>query len=333
MSSVSPVAPSPSKAVAGFTLIELLVVIAIIAVLIALLLPAVQQAREAARRSQCRNNLKQIGLAIHNYNEVHNTLPPGTLAKAGQINTQSVAAWGWGAILLPYLDQGNLYDQLGVTNGDLDAVLRDPSVRELTRRPLSIYRCPSDTAKGINDKRSFNSPYGSSPVSWSTPFLATTNYIAVVGTRWGRLDRWVNERRDPFGSFWGVSRVRLHDVTDGLSNTIFIGERDEGCLAGAWAGVRNYNANGAIGNPITLGSTSSKINDALVDTEAGCNQGFSSLHDGGAFFLFGDGSVRFLSENIDYNQSADAVAENGGPVMGTYQRLGRRNDGQVVGQF
>jgi len=318
----------------GFTLIELLVVIAIIAILVALLLPAVQQAREAARRSACKNNLKQIGLAIHNYHEVNRVLPPGTLMKAGDVNAGSVAAWGWGAILLPYLEQANLYNSLRVSEGDLDAVLRDASIRDLTKTVLPVYRCPSAYGEALNRNRSFNSPYGNSPISWTDPFPATSNYAAMIGTRWGRLDLYVTQRRDPWGSMFGVSSVRFHHVTDGLSNTILIGERDQFCYAAVWAGVRRYTANGTVGNPAALGSASSKINEAAPELtgDTGCHQGFSSEHTGGAHFVFADGSVRFIGETIQFNSSGAADASPPATI-GVYQKLARRNDGHVVGEF
>ncbi len=317
----------------GFTLIELLVVIAIIAILVALLLPAVQQAREAARRSQCKNNLKQIGLAIHNYHDVHNVIVSGTLVKAGGVTAANTAAWGWGAILLPYLEQQALYDAANTTQGDLDLVLRDPNLRHLTQKTVTVYRCPSDDSADLNATRNFNAPYGQGSDPMNPAHLATSNYIAMIGTRWGRLDRWVNEGRDPFGSLWGVSKVRFRDITDGLSNTIMIGERDGECGAGVWAGVRRYEANGVIGNQSVLGTTGAKINDPdNSGGESTCTAGFSSRHTGGAQFLFGDGSVRFLSENIQYSQTG-ADTDTPTSAMGIYQRLARRNDGQVVGEY
>ncbi|WP_437201523.1 DUF1559 family PulG-like putative transporter [Planctomicrobium sp. SH664] len=316
---------------AGFTLIELLVVIAIIAVLIALLLPAVQQAREAARRSQCKNNMKQFGLAIHNYHDVHGAFPPGTLMKAGQ-TTGVWASWGWGAILLPYLDQAGLYNAMNASRDDLDVVLRDPNRRQLTQTPLPVFRCPSDDMGNLNILRSFNSPYGSASGTWSDPYLGTSNYPAVCGTRLTRLTVFLTSGRDPWGCMWVANGVKFRDVTDGLSNTFIIGERDNECQASTWGGIRSYDGNGNIGTPIVLGSTRAKLNDPLVDTENGCNQGFSSRHAGGAHFLFGDGGVRFISENIEYIQT-DAETPEAGPRTGLYQRLARRNDALPVGEF
>ncbi len=311
----------------GFTLIELLVVIAIIAILIALLLPAVQQAREAARRSQCRNNLKQIGLAIHNYHDVHNTIVPGTLMKVGVLNERAVAAWGWGVLLLPYVEQTSLYNSLNAASDDLDVVLQDPARQELLQKSLSLYLCPSDPIEKLNRSRDFSGNYGSF-FTGGKAYLGSSNYVAMIGTRWGRLDRWVREGRDPFGTMWGVSNVKFQKVTDGLSNTILVGERDSLCLGAVWAGTRRYEANGDAANRAVLGSTELKINDISSDR----GQAFSSQHTGGAHFVFGDGSVRFLSDNISFNQiGADGVVA--GAQIGTFQRLARRDDGQVVGEF
>ena len=138
----------------GFTLIELLVVIAIIAVLIALLLPAVQQAREAARRSQCQNNLKQVGLALHNYHDIHNQFPMAFIRASDVARTEG---WGWGAMILPQLEQGNLYDTLGVSRYRLTDVLAGmkPDLATVAQRTaifqtrLSVYICPSDDNDGL----------------------------------------------------------------------------------------------------------------------------------------------------------------------------------------
>ena len=305
----------------GFTLIELLVVIAIIAILIALLLPAVQQAREAARRTQCKNNLKQMGLALHNYHDVYNVFPPGNVHKSGSQRSPRLAAYGWATFILPFMDLNNVFDVLDVNKRDLDTALRDPAVKSLAQQMLPAYRCPSDSSPDVNTKRSFNNPYRMS--------VGTSNYLGVIGTRWSTPYQVVVRGRDPWGMLFGDSKVRIRDVIDGTTNTLFIGERDVECRAGVWIGVRNYQGNGNIGNRQHLGRTFFKINHP---SPSRCEQGFSSAHAGGAQFLLVDGSVRFISETIHSNTRTSTWIRPRNTV-GTYQRLGRRNDKLVVSEF
>ncbi len=310
----------------GFTLIELLVVIAIIAVIVALLLPAVQQARESARRTQCRSNLKQIGLALHNYAETYGALPPACVFSGRDTapihSAADQAAYGWAAFLLPYVDQAPLYESLNVSGLELHLLLQQASLRPLTQTVLSVYRCPSDQAKDQNNLRTFsNTVYGGTSAG-------TSNYPAVIGTIWKNSQNWINGQQDPFGSIWPSSRVRMQDIIDGTSNTLVVGERAWVDLAAVWVGTRNYQGTGDVGLRQILGTTDSKINEA----SANATGGFSSRHDGGSHFLFADGRVEFLSENINYDQAGATLPERdpGLPAMGVYQRLARRNDGQPV---
>lgn len=318
----------------GFTLIELLVVIAIIAVLIALLLPAVQQAREAARRSQCRNNLKQIGLALHNYHDIYNSLPPGNVHKSGNQNVAAMASWGWHTFILPQLDQANLYQSMNVNQADLDTVLRDPAVQNLPKTKLVVYRCPSDTAPDQNTKREYDNPYsaafGGQPVH-----LGTSNYVGVCGVRWSTPEQWIVSQIDPFGTMWGDSKVRFQDITDGLSNTFIAGERDWKLgWAANWPGPRNYVGTGIWGMRQHLSLLDVKINDPLLQPNGNPanSRGFSSEHVGGAHFLFGDGRVQFISENIAFDTTGQLLTP-APSTLGVFQRLGRRNDGLVTGEF
>ncbi len=315
----------------AFTLIELLVVIAIIAVLIALLLPAVQQAREAARRTQCRNNLKQIGIALHNYHDTYNTLPPGNVHKLGNQNVAAMAAWGWHAFILPQLDQANLFNSMGVNRQDLDDVLRNPAIQNLPKTELPHYRCPSDTGPGLNSKREYDNPY-SAAFGGQHVHLGTSNYVGVCGTRWSTPQQWIVQGIDPFGTMWGDSKVRLQDILDGTSNTFIAGERDwtKGWAAN-WPGPRNYTGTGIWGMRQHLSILDVKINDPVMQPNGNPanSRGFSSEHVGGAHFLFADGRVQFLSENISFN----TTGQNQTPppaTLGVFQRLGRRNDGLIV---
>lgn len=329
----------------AFTLIELLVVIAIIAILIALLLPAVQQAREAARRTQCKNNLKQIGLALHNYHDVYNLFPPGSVpATDGTANFVNQASWGWSTFILPQIDAANVFDALGVNELSLREVTgaNATSLGNLNRLfpALSFYQCPSDTT-GPNlqagmRRADFNGTNESGITNnWRPP---TMNYIGVVGYR--DVNRPLGPGSVPQrGMFYNASRLRFRDVTDGTSNTIAIGEREMRCGAGSWIGNRAPRGGGTRGADYTFGRVTVLINDPVNTGSTRCTDGFSSQHTGGAQFLLADGSVRFISENIDSTptgingQSDVALTDAQIQAMGTYQRLGLRNDGLVVGEF
>lgn len=305
----------------GFTLIELLVVIAIIAVLIALLLPAVQQAREAARRSQCKNNLKQIGLALHNYHDVHRVFPMG-LVDASASQNCTVAGWGWMVFILPHIDQAPLYQKMEVSSKTLNqhrGSTTETVTTEETRTPIAAYMCPTDVGPAINSRRGGH---------------AKTNYIGVYGSGMstgndneeprGYPD--TNARSAKFnGLFAGNSSVRMRDITDGTSNTFAVGEVD---IADHKVGTTTVSRNGGvwIGN-YGISRWGGVFFDARIGTLINANAGtnpawantavFSSLHTGGAHFLKADGSVHFISENISGT---------------TYERLANRKDGEVVGE-
>lgn len=308
----------------GFTLVELLVVIAIIGVVVGLLLPAVQAARESARRAQCSNNLKQIGLAIQQHHAGQGRLPPGTLRSNDDGDPTGVAGFGWATFLLPYVEEKDLYNRLALPTGELNDILKEPAKRELVQVPLRVFRCPSDSSATLNADRPFaGDKYGNTPG-------AKGNYIGVHGTHYVTLDEHLNQKLDPFGSFWPESRITLTHISDGTSKTVLAGERHSGDLAGVWIGVRSYYNDGVTGLPMTLGTSESRIN------EKGGNgrNGFSSHHPGGSLFVFADGHVDFLDEAIDYNQTgaASKVASEM-EQMGLYQRLIRRNDGQLIKDY
>lgn len=297
----------------GFTLIELLVVIAIIAILIALLLPAVQQAREAARRSSCKNNLKQLALALHNYESIHLTFPPGYLHKPDPSGTAAnFMGFGWGAMILPQLEQTALYD-----NFNFDVPIFDIVNLPSREQKIKTFLCPSDTFSDgtfvIRDESS--SPPeryqgGSYAANWG-PATATVNLD----------DTPLNSR----GVFYRNSRTRFRDLTDGLSNTLALGERTNGPIDDASTGghsVFETTWSGAARDIDDLADDHGHMvlfeTQFLPNQRGGDDKGLSAPHVGICQFALCDGSVRAISENID---------------AGVYNALGTRSGQEVIGEF
>ncbi|QDU63807.1 putative major pilin subunit [Planctomycetes bacterium Pan216] len=325
----------------GFTLVELLVVIAIIGVLVALLLPAVQQARESARRMQCSANLRQIGIALHNYADQTGVLPPGGMYSTDPGREQ----WGWGTFLLPQLDNQSLYDRLNVDRWELYDLLSasggGATGRALAQTKINLYRCPSDggsndTLQGTPVSRHFGGDAGAG----SSYFTGTSNYVGVCGT-------FVTSQSNDGAMVVaragaGYSPRRLADIIDGTSKTLAIGERSWRCNAGSWVGNRSTPGSGPRGSDYTIGRLSRTLNDpapsgAGTDYNS-CTTGFSSEHSGGAFFLLADGSVRFINESIDYSLPSgfdqldlNSVTSANANELGVYQQLGRIDDGRPLG--
>jgi prepilin-type N-terminal cleavage/methylation domain-containing protein len=341
----------------GFTLIELLVVIAIIAILIALLLPAVQQAREAARRTQCKNNLKQFGIAFHNYHDVFNTFPPGCISfPINSTTTTELSCWSWGAFTLPYIEQSSLYTSLNVGNVTLAQNAATVNGLRFLQTPLSGFRCPSDTGPALNN---FNEALADVPgdaqvatysrliTSNGTDRLpiATSNYVMVACSSVSTTPPFFSTIPPGFGQATGVgfncSRINFRDITDGTSNTLLLGER------AFKTGTLNVGAGNALGfSPVAgvnsalrpsmaaLGIPYQGINQSVINRQHQ-TRGFSSQHVGGAQFVLCDGSVRFISENIDYNYTTipSTTLLNGAWIDSTLERLCGRADGQVLSEF
>ena len=306
----------------GFTLVELLVVIAIIGILIALLLPAVQAAREAARRAQCTNNLKQLGLAFQNYHDVIGNYPPAVVSSPGNLDVGGWAMWGWGAYLLPFLEQETLFDALKVRTQELNNLLLDPAQQILVQTNLSVFRCPSDDSPELNENRLFT--------NYNKQQAGVSNYLGVCGTQFASPEDWLLYKFEGLGMLWGTSAVRLIDVIDGTSNTFLVGERNWNDWAGTWIGVRNYLGYGNKGLRMNLGLVTAKLNIGGSDGQFG----FSSRHPSGANFLFVDGHVQLIPDTIDFNNTgAKDTSGVNMAKMGLYQRLGRRADGLPLGSF
>ncbi|MDZ4687762.1 MAG: DUF1559 domain-containing protein [Planctomycetaceae bacterium] len=323
------------RRLSGFTLIELLVVIAIIAILIALLLPAVQQAREAARRTQCRNNLKQIGLALHNYHDTFNLITPLAYGDGGANAGASTPTWAWTSMILPYIDQAPLYNQMNPGPNTLKALANTAALRPLLQTVIPGFLCPSDPGQNLNNNRPFTAL-----VTGVNPFLmAKSNYPAMSGSDNTNLTGVFPSCGN--GAF--PKGTAFRDITDGLSNTIFVGERSSGRFPGqpatsqaAWAAVwpgmafeTSTPAEVVRWRAIRIKGYL-KLTDGRSETGDDANQdeGAVSEHTGGVHFLMGDGAVRFVSTNIDWQKIGQTPK-----VWGTYNRLCDMADGLPVGEF
>jgi prepilin-type N-terminal cleavage/methylation domain-containing protein len=300
MTRSSPGAP-PTRRRAGFTLIELLVVIAIIAFLIGLLLPAVQKVREAAARIKCGNNLKQIGLALHNYESANGAFPPG--ARDPRPNTQPGPGWGWPVFLLPYVEQTGLYSQLDpdhtVFGNGADTTVPTPQ----TLIPLAVFRCPSDPGPPTNANYDGHATASYRGVGWSRPQTAP-----------GPKGLMITNIDNPNGVLYRNSRTRIADVTDGLSSTIFVAEvclddrRDK--WGGIWAGVNRKDQYG-----LWISGVFWAIDEGPFRLNGPDKWGFCSPHPGAVGVLLGDGSVRFVSDTVDPRVPADMASRAGGEVV------------------
>jgi prepilin-type N-terminal cleavage/methylation domain-containing protein len=331
------------KSMKGFTLIELLVVIAIIAILIALLLPAVQQAREAARRTQCKNNLKQVGLAVHNYHDVYKMFPPA-VSRDNVGGAHAATAW---IKMLPYIDQANVYNQLsGIGFGSnvnywFGSAGAQAQADIMDKCRVPGYRCPSSPLPETIAIMGTNQMIHSYALISGGSAAAAQFIDDTIGGGGGIISF--------AGAFPGNSGTKIRDFTDGTTNTIMIGEQSDRTSwqyannnfgnktarssSGPWMGIKNPRTRPAVGNWNTGGGASDDarcFNLTTIrespnpDTNSGfqnhpnCNTPLASAHTGGVQVLVGDGTVRFMSENID---------------LGVLQNLSNRNDAQVIGEW
>ncbi|MCA8991453.1 MAG: DUF1559 domain-containing protein [Planctomycetaceae bacterium] len=322
----------------GFTLIELIVCLVIIGLLVALLLPAVNHAREEARRSQCRNNLKQLGLALHNYHDTYQVFPPGYLAET---NAQpDEGHWSWCVPLMPYADCSSCYGRLSASDTMVQQALQDEDKLELLRAVRPEYRCPSSGSPELNIGTSLAD--GSPNRQIAGHSLGVMNYVAMNST--GPL------RRDPKkllrGPFYRNSSIRLKDVLDGTSNTVFLSERT---WRRRWVQpqaavlfVVNNSTPAECGMGVTEGGRDreeelanvAKYDSGLVFAFAGGSAhinesheisrfGLSSNHVGGVNILLGDGSVKFITDTIDHKPETERVDS-------VFERLIAIEDGMAI---
>jgi prepilin-type N-terminal cleavage/methylation domain-containing protein/prepilin-type processing-associated H-X9-DG protein len=278
----------------GFTLIELLVVIAIIGILVGLLLPAVQAAREAARRIQCTNNLKQIGIGLHNYHDAHGTLPFGYGFEPGY----SWGGFGWGLSVLCQVEQRPLFDAC-----NFDLALWTPENSTVMRSPITTFLCPTDeTSQGrFLERDGLN--------------YAMASYVASFGP--GDMD---DDPEDQRGLFGRNSAIRFADVADGLSQTLALSERHNGRFS------VESNGGHLVAETVWMGAVKEEPADDHAHTtlfQSGHaptslrmdDRDAASRHPGGANFAFGDGSVRFLKSTIDLATYRAASSRAGGEVI------------------
>ena len=286
--------------------------IAIIGILVALLLPAVQSAREAARRLQCSNNFKQVGLALHNYHTAHGNLPMGMWFHSDTAPCDGTPSgffygWGWQVHILPQIEQQNLYDSIDFESGGSANV----GGREAMGNIVDAYVCPSDP----NGKRwtecCSNYSLGPNP----TDDVRVSNMAGIADSRDYYCDSFRSGRTDANGVLFNLSAIRIDDIRDGTSNTLMVGEVTGGMgshptqgtayIGYAWQNWAVQDVARGINGP---GSIPGGRDDSIdpIDGDGGNRHdelydevGFSSFHPGGAMFAFGDGSVHFLSESID----------------------------------
>ncbi len=324
----------------GFTLVELLVVIAIIGILVALLLPAIQAAREAARRTQCSNHLKQIGVAIHNYVDTFKNLPMGFTNDYGLAQNylgqnyahhgdgvtpmRYYASWTWSAYVAPFMELSAQHQTLNVTGTWAAQSLLSAESQQVIAAPVPTLRCPSDTGKDPHN----GGEYRPANSAGTRLYAASANYAGVCDDDSANVD---NRQNNCSGVLFVDSDVKLRDVVDGTSAVLMVGERcryrfhmrcsetqDCGAAIVFVTGASNQLAHDNRSNAAAVGSAARGINWDSTDVCGNlwnAKTSFHSQHPGGAQFVLVDASTHFISENVD---------------LTTFRRLAHKSDGNPV---
>jgi prepilin-type N-terminal cleavage/methylation domain-containing protein/prepilin-type processing-associated H-X9-DG protein len=317
---------------AAFTLVELLVVIAIIGTLVGLLLPAVQTARESARRSSCTNNLKQIGLGLHQHHDAFKRLPPSAIKSGYDPLNRNRAGWGWTLAILPYLEQQPLYDQIYTISAPTNM---NAAKKDLARVPINTLLCPS-----------CNVVPAATEAAYGSHGLGKSNYLGNGGPICAYSGSADQQKTVSLGALTRVAGLEFKHVTDGLTKTFMVGEAggtpataaDAAKVPGLWTGVSGADQT----QQEVVRWTYQKLNSGQL--APGNPRAFGSFHPGGANFVMCDGAVRFIDDFIEFNNTGISSALSAGTdatntsyitaahsaSRGVFQKLSARADGNAI---
>jgi prepilin-type N-terminal cleavage/methylation domain-containing protein len=327
----------------GFTLVELLVVIAIIGTLVGLLLPAVQAARESARRSSCSNNMKQIALGLQNYHDANKVLPQSAINSG--VDPYGRSNWSWMLFILPYIEQASLYSAFQPQNVNPQWQVTDPqwfggsaTMVAQAQAPIPTFLCPTDKVTLLAPQDKYNSL-----VAGTNLRSSKANYLANGGAFLSMAGTVDQKIRAGQGAFRKAKGAAFKDFTDGLSKTFLLGEAggvpltasDADRMPGIWTGTQGENNE----QPEIMRYTQNKVN-------SGQTNAFGSFHPGGANFALADASIRFVEEQIQSNPIvgwgflasdntaiATYLANIADQSRGVFERLSTRADGLTVGDY
>jgi prepilin-type N-terminal cleavage/methylation domain-containing protein/prepilin-type processing-associated H-X9-DG protein len=295
----------------AFTLIELLVVIAIIGVLTSLLLPAVQAAREASRRMSCSNRLRQVALAVHNYEAAFSVMPPGSYHTAPH-----EFSWGMAAYLLPFLEEAAAFESIDFSNphcGDHIRSLQDRGANDPSSQPITTLLCPSDF---MSERSLLSGPNGPLPFSGDCGLLFPANYLGMAGSNDPNITGsygGCGGMLDGNGMMYSRSFRRFRDVLDGTSNTMLVGERAiPHDLGWGWPMCGGHECEHYVSSTLGLLQGNHNPSEYFIHV-----QHFWSWHPGGCHISMVDGSVKFLTYSVDYHTYLDLSTRGGKEVIET----------------